>query len=123
MVNILGGEGAYRRTAGTFCVTVIQAVLFGGSETWEVTPWLEKALACFHHQTVRRMSGMGPIRQVDRTWVYTLIGAALVTVVLYEVRVYIACRQNTVAQYIVTHPIIYTCLEAERRPGVHLSRR
>ena len=89
MVNILGGEGAYRRTAGRFYLAVIKAVILFGSETWVVTPWLEKALACFHQQTVRQMTGMGPIRQLDRTWVYTPIGAALVTVVLYEVRVYI----------------------------------
>ena len=36
----------------------------------------------------------------------THIGAALEMVGLEEIRVYIACSQNTVLQYIVTRPIM-----------------
>ena len=64
MVNILGGEGTYRRTAGRFYLAVIKAVILFGSETWVVTPWLEKALAGFHYQTVRQITGIGPIHQL-----------------------------------------------------------
>ena len=59
--------------------------------------------------------GMVPERQLDRTWVYPPIGAALDTVVLDEIGVYIDRRQNTVAQYIETHPIMEFCLAADRR--------
>ena len=42
---------------------------------------------------------------------------------LEEIGVYIARRQNMVAQYISTRNIIDLCLEAERNPGMRLSRR
>ena len=41
---------------------------------------------------------MAPERQLDGTWVYTPIGAALATVGLDEIRVYIARLQNKVIQ-------------------------
>ena len=39
---------------------------------------------------------------------------------LEEIGVYIARRQNTIAQYIATRPIVDLCLAAERRPGMRL---
>ena len=86
-------------------------------------PRLEKDIAGFQHQEVRRMSGMVPKRQLNWIWVYQPIGAALAAVVPEEIRIYIACRQNTVAQYIATRPIMDLYLEAERRPGMRLSWR
>ena len=86
-----------------------------------VTPCLEKALAGFQHQEVRRMSGMVPKRQLNWIWVYQPIGAALAAVVPEEIGIYIDCHQNTVAQYIATRPIMDLYLEAERRPGIRLS--
>ena len=86
-------------------------------------PRLEKSLKGFHHRAARRIAGMGPKRQQDRTWVYPTIGAALAIVGLQEIRVYIARRQNTVTQYIATRPIMDSCLAAEHTPGMRLSRQ
>ena len=86
------------RTAGRFYVAVVQSVILGGSETWLVTPQLNKSLTGFYHQVFWRMAGMRPERQLDGTWVYTPIGAALATVGLDEIRVYIARLQNNVIQ-------------------------
>ena len=69
------------------------------------------------------MAGMGTKRQPDGTWVYPPTGSALPMVVLEEIGVHIARRQNMVAQYISTRNIIDLCLEAERNPGMRLSRR
>ena len=41
---------------------------------------------------------------------------------LQEVETYISCRQNTVAQYISTGPIMNLCLAAEQHPGTRLSK-
>ena len=57
-------------------------MLLFGSETWVLTPWLEKALEGFHHRAARRVAGMGPKRPQDGTWVLPTIGAALEMVVL-----------------------------------------
>ena len=102
---------------------MVQAVLLLGSETWVLTPWYGKTLAEFHHHAARRMAGMGPKRHLEGTWVYLLIGVALTMVGLEEIGVYIARRQNMVAQYIATRPIIDLCLAEERNPGMRLFKR
>ena len=61
-------------------MAVVQAVLLFGSETWVVNPRLEKALMGFHHWAVRLMADMGPKFQLNGTWVYPPIGAALAMV-------------------------------------------
>ena len=104
-------------------MTLVKAVLFFGSETWVVTPRLEKALTGFHHRVVWRMAGMGTKFQLNGKWVYPTIGVVLVMVVLEEIGVFITHRQNTVAQYISNCPIMDLFLAAEQRPGVQLSRR
>ena len=123
MVKILGRERLYRRTVGRFYVEVVQVVILFGPETWVVTPQVEKALAGFHHQAVLWMAGLVPKHQQDGTWVYPPIGAALAMVGLDNIGVYIKFHHNTVAQYIVTCPVVYLCLAAERRPVMQLSRR
>ena len=42
---------------------------------------------------------------------------------LEDIRVYIERHNNMVAQYIATRPTMDLCLEAERKPVMHLSRR
>ena len=44
-------------------------------------------------------------------------------VVLEEIGVCIAHRQNMVAQYIATRTITELCFAADRKPGMRLSRR
>ena len=104
-------------------VAVVQVVIMFGSKTCVLTSPLEKALTGFHHQSKWRMTGMGPRRRPDGMWVYPPIGAALAIVGLGEIVVYIVRRQNTVAQYIATRPIMDLCLTAERKPVMRLSRR
>ena len=123
MVKILGREGAGRQTQRRFYVAVVQVVILFGSETWVVTPRMDKALAGFHHRSVWQMKGMGHGIQLDRTWVYPTIGAALKTVGIDEICVYTYHRQNRVAKYIVTSIIMDLCLAADQRPVIRLSRR
>ena len=104
-------------------MAVVQVFLMFGLVTWVLTLQLEKFLEGFHHQTSRRMEGMGPKCQRYRTWVYPSIGADLKMLELEEIGVYIACCQNTIAQYIATRPIVDLCLTARWKPGMRLSRR
>ena len=48
---------------------VVKEVLLFETEIWVMTPQLDKSLKGFHHRAVRRMAGMGPKRQWDRTCV------------------------------------------------------
>ena len=65
---------------GKFYVAVVQVVLLFGLERWVMTPPIDKSLTGLHYQEVRKMAGMGPELQLNRTWVYLPIGAELVTV-------------------------------------------
>ena len=89
-------------------------VLLFGSETWVLTPWLEKSLEDFHHWAMWWMEGMVPKRQRDGIWVYAPIGAALEMVGLEDIGAYIARCHNTVAQYILTNIIMDLCLISDR---------
>ena len=40
-----------------------------------------------------------------------------------EVETYVSFRQNTMAQYIATRPIMDLCLVANRRPGPRVTMR
>ena len=55
-------------------------MLLFGSETWVLTPQLEKSLEVFHHRSVRQMTGMVPKRQWYKIWAYPPIGAVLAMV-------------------------------------------
>ena len=121
LANILVREGADRITVGSFYVAVVKAVLLSGSDTWVLSPCLDKSLKVFHHQVVRRMAGMGPKRQQDSTWVYTHIGVTLKTLGLEEIGLYIVRYHNMAAYYIATRPIMNLCLAPERNPVLHLS--
>ena len=104
-------------------MAVVQVVLLFGSKTWILIPRLEKSLEGFHHWVAWQMVGMGPKLQWDVMWVYPPIGGELAMVVLEEIGVYISRHQNTVAQYIVTCPIMDLCLAAEHKTGMRLSRK
>ena len=79
-MKFLRRKGADRRMAGKFYLEVVKVVLLFSSETWVITPWMEKAVEVFHHQAVHPMAIMGPKRQRDGTWVYPPIGEALTMV-------------------------------------------
>ena len=81
-----------RIMVGRFYVVVAQPMLLFESNTWVITPRLEKALKVFHHRVTRRMAGMGPKRQQYGTWVSPTIGVEMATVGLDEIWVYIARR-------------------------------
>ena len=121
-MKILGREGLDRRTVGMFYVAVVQAVIIFESETWVLTPRLEKALEGFHHRVVRRMRGMVPKCQRDGTWVYTPIGAVLAMVRVEDIGVYIDRLHNNVSQYIATCVIMDLCLVEEWNPGLRIYR-
>ena len=40
---------------------------------------------------------------------------------LHEVETYVSRLQNTVAQFIMTRPIMGLCMAAERRPGLRVT--
>ena len=56
-------------------------------------------------------------------WECPPLAAEMVEAGFEEIGVYVTRRKNTVAQYIVTQPIMDLCNQSVRRPGVWMYRR
>ena len=79
---------------------------------------MERALDSFQHRVAQRLTGRQPRRRgmgagLTRHW-----GEAG----FEGIRKYVTRRQNTVAQYIATRPIMDLCERSTRRPGARVSR-
>ena len=88
-----------------------------GSETWVMNPHIGSVFGISHHRVDRRLTGRQPQQVRYSLWTYPPLEYVMVVVGLEEVVTYILCLQNTVAQFIVTRPIMNLCMVAEHRPG------
>ena len=119
----MGREGADPKVSGNFYKAVAQAVLLFGAETWVLTQSMEKALDSFQFRVARRMTGKKPRQKKDGRLYYLPLAESLREAGMEGIRKSITWRQNTVAQYIATRPILDLCKRATRRPGARVSRR
>ena len=73
---VLIREGAYPKVSRTFYKAVAQVVLLFETETWVLTPRMEKALDSFQSRVTRRITGRQLRRKKDGSWNYPpLVGA------------------------------------------------
>jgi hypothetical protein len=118
--RILAREGATPRVSGMFYKAVVQSVLLFGSETWVLSQPMLRALEGFHRRVARRLAGKQPY--LDRRtgeWVYPPIDKVLEEVGMYSIDHYVKKRQNTVADYVATRPILtYAKNQSGRRVPV-----
>ena len=83
---------------------------------------MESALDAFQGRAARRLTGRQPRRGRYGTWFYPSLAGALKEACVVRVRTSILRRQNTVAQFIATGPILGLCEVAERRQGTRVLR-
>ena len=95
----------------------MQEVLLFGAETWVVTLKMERALSAFLHGAARRLTGRQPRRGRDGEWQYPSLEGATEEARLTDIRTSILIRQNTVAQYIATRPLLDLCVGVRAREG------
>ena len=115
--RILRREGATPRISGSFFKAVVQQVLLFGAETWVVTPKMERALSGFLHGAARRLTGRQAWRGKNGEWCYPYLEGAMREAGLIDIRKSIENRQNTIAQYIATRPLLDLCEGARAREG------
>ena len=106
-----------------FFKAVVQQVLLFGAETWVVTPKMERALKSFIHGAARRITRRQPRRGWDRKWFYPSLEGSMKEVGFTDVRTSINRRQNTVAQYIATRPLLDLCEGTTHRGGARVTMR
>ena len=84
---------------------------------------MEKALDSFQSMVVRRLTRNQLRQKTDESWDYPPLAEVLGEAGLEGIWKSITRRQNKVAQYIATRPILYLCEQAMRRTGVRVSGR
>ena len=114
-------EGADKKVSGNFFKAVVQQVLLFGAETWVLTPRIERVLESFMHRDARRITGIQLRRGWYGKWYYTSLREAMREAGVVEIRKSITRRQNMVAQYIATLPILDLCEWTTQRVGVRVS--
>ena len=96
---------------------VVQLVIIYRSENWVMTLRIGIILGILHHRVAHKIMGRQPQRVRKILWVYPPLEDAMAEAGLQEVDTYISYRQNKVAQFIVTRPIMDLCLSVDRGPG------
>ena len=81
----------------TLYITVKQAVLLFGSETWVLKAKIENALDTFQARVARKLTGRHPRRGIDGTWYYPSLAGEMKEAGIVQIRTSILWRQNTVA--------------------------
>ena len=117
MQGILRREGATPRISGNFFKAVVQQVLLFGAETWVVTTKMERMLSGLLHGAGRRLTGRQARREKDGDWHYPSLKGAMQEEGLPDIRTSTLKRQNTVAQYIATRPLLDLCEGVRAREG------
>ena len=77
----------------------------------------------FLHGAARRLTGRQARRGRNGTWHYPSLEGAMQEAGLTDIGNSIANRQNTVAQYIATRPLLDLCEEAREREGTRVPIR
>ena len=123
MARVLGREGADPKVSQSFNTAVTQQVLLFGAETWVLNWKMESALDAFQGRVARRLTGRQPRRGRNGRWFYPALAGAMKVAGVVRIRTSILRRQNTVAQFIATRPIMGLCEVTERRAGTRVPRR
>ena len=88
-----------------------------------MTAKMEKALDAFQGRVARNLTGRHPRRGRDGEWYYPSLAGEMKEAGIVRIWTSILRRQNTVAQFIATRPILDLCEKANRRPGAQVPRR
>ena len=88
-----------------------------------VSPMMERVLSAFLHGAARQLTGRQPQRGRDGKWHYPSLEGVMKEAGLTDIRTSIQRRQNTVAQYIATRPLLDLCEGARQREGARVTLR
>ena len=117
-------QGRVRQeSVGKFFKAVVQQVLLFGAETWVLMPRIERALNSFMYRAARWITGRQLRRGWGGKWFYPSLEGSMKEEGFKDIRTSINNRQNTVAQYIATRPLLDLCEGTNQIGGSRVSRR
>ena len=85
-----------------FYITVVQAVLLYGAESWTINQKNMMKLKSFHNRAIRYMTGQH-IRKNGEEWSYPEHEDLLEKCRLFPIETYIARRRGTLLEYLKKH--------------------
>jgi len=121
--QVLRAENVPPRIAAKFYKAVVQAVLLYGSETWVLSTAALSSLEGFHIRAAYQMAVKHkPRRGPGHGWIFPKSKDVLEECGMSTLEEYITVRQQTIAVYVATRPIINKCRQGERKRGAVLHR-
>ena len=99
IARILKREGANSKCMAKFYLTVVQAVLLYGADTWVVSKRNMGKLRSFHLRAIRHMTGQH-IRKIEKGWEYPNHEELMKKCKLFDIEVYIERRRGTLRKYL-----------------------
>ena len=102
IAKILKQEGASARCMAKFYITVVQAVLLYGADSWTISQRNERKLVSFHRRAVRYLTN-SHIRKLDHgEWVHPTHDNLFRACGLFPMSVYLERRRGTLRRYLET---------------------
>ena len=103
IAKILKREGANSKCMARFYLTVVQAVLLYGADTWSISNRDNNKLRSFHRRAIRYMTG-SHIRTVgEDEWEYPDHDVLLKKCGLFSIDIYLQRRRGTLCKYLETY--------------------
>ena len=88
-----------------------------------LTKKMEAALDAFQGRVARRLMGLMPRRGEDGKWRYLPLAGSTKDARIVRARTSVLRRQNTVAQFVATRPILVLCEGTEGQGGTWVPQR
>ena len=99
IAKILKAEGANAKCMSKFYMTIVQAVLLYGADTWVIKKQDMDRLRSFHKRALRYMTGEHIRQKGDNTWEYPDHQDLLKKCSLFPIETYIQRRRGTLRRY------------------------
>ena len=100
IARLLKREGASASIMAKFYITIVQAVLLFGADSWTVTRRNLNKLQSFHRRALRFMCGDHIRKEGDETWLYPDHEKLLQKCGLCSIEVYLERRRNTLWRFL-----------------------
>ena len=100
LAKILKREGANAVCMARFYLTVVQAVLLYGSDSWTITEKNLRLLRSFHWRAIRYMTGKHIRKEKSGSWTVPDHEELLKQCHLFPIEVYIERRRGTLRKYL-----------------------
>jgi hypothetical protein len=110
--KILAQSGATPKHMVSFYLTIVQAILLYGAETWVLSDAMKRKLSSFHNRCARYLTHMPIHQNAEGTWILPPTEQVLARAKLLPIQEYIRKRRETVKKYATTREILTICTDS-----------